>query len=193
MDTLEAKHPRGAPDSGCERVAHLVLVWATRAGVHPGVGHRHPRSRPGPHRKSPGARTRSRHGDRGPNPAWPDDSTGDSHLPRADCCPAGHERHKLYARSQASILIRLGPVVASAPCMCAAWSLRSDLDVHLHTIVVGRVLDSSIPTGARTLDAYARVDLAGTGRLPGTGRSSLLSITCLIPLMKNSSASQPPA
>ena len=36
----------------------------------------------------------------------------------------------------------------------------SDLDVHLHTIVVGAVLDASIPTGAGTLDAYARIDLA---------------------------------
>jgi len=40
------------------------------------------------------------------------------------------------------------------------WSPRPDLDVHLHTTVVGTVPDSSIPTGARTLDAYARVDLA---------------------------------
>jgi outer membrane receptor protein involved in Fe transport len=40
------------------------------------------------------------------------------------------------------------------------WLPRSDLEMHLHTIVVGRVLDSSIPTGARRLDAYARVDLA---------------------------------
>ena len=40
------------------------------------------------------------------------------------------------------------------------WSPRPDLDLHLHTIVVGTVPDSSIPTGARTLDAYARVDLA---------------------------------
>jgi len=39
------------------------------------------------------------------------------------------------------------------------WSPRPDLDVHLHTIVVGTVPDSSIPTGARTLDPYARVDL----------------------------------
>jgi iron complex outermembrane receptor protein/vitamin B12 transporter len=40
------------------------------------------------------------------------------------------------------------------------WAPRSDLDVSLHTVVVGTVPDSSIPTGARTLDAYARVDLA---------------------------------
>jgi len=40
------------------------------------------------------------------------------------------------------------------------WSPRPDLDVHLHTIVVGAVPDSSIPTRARTLDAYARMDLA---------------------------------
>ena len=40
------------------------------------------------------------------------------------------------------------------------WAPRPDLDVHLHTIVVGTVPDSSIPTGARTLDPYARVDLA---------------------------------
>jgi outer membrane cobalamin receptor len=40
------------------------------------------------------------------------------------------------------------------------WSPRPDLDVNLHTIVVGQVPDSSIPTGARTLDAYARADLA---------------------------------
>ena len=40
------------------------------------------------------------------------------------------------------------------------WYPRSDLDVSLHTVVVGKVPDSSIPTGARTLDAYARVDLA---------------------------------
>jgi len=40
------------------------------------------------------------------------------------------------------------------------WSPRPDLDVHLHTIVVGTVPDSSIPTGARPLDPYARVDLA---------------------------------
>ncbi len=40
------------------------------------------------------------------------------------------------------------------------WSPRPDFDLHLHTIVVGTVPDSSIPTGARTLDAYARVDLA---------------------------------
>ena len=40
------------------------------------------------------------------------------------------------------------------------WSPRPDFDLHLHTIVVDTVLDSSIPTGARTLDAYARVDLA---------------------------------
>ena len=40
------------------------------------------------------------------------------------------------------------------------WSPRPDLDVHLRALVVGSVLDSSIPTGARTLDAYARVDLA---------------------------------
>jgi vitamin B12 transporter len=42
------------------------------------------------------------------------------------------------------------------------WYPRSDLDVSLHTVVVGKVPDSSIPTGARTLDAYARVDLAAT-------------------------------
>jgi outer membrane cobalamin receptor len=42
------------------------------------------------------------------------------------------------------------------------WYPRSDLDVSLHTVVVGQVPDSSIPTGARTLDAYARVDFAAT-------------------------------
>ena len=42
------------------------------------------------------------------------------------------------------------------------WYPRSDLDVSLHTVVVGQASDSSIPTGARTLDAYARVDLAAT-------------------------------
>ena len=35
LDTLKAKHRKGAADSGCERVAHLGLVWATGAGVHP--------------------------------------------------------------------------------------------------------------------------------------------------------------
>jgi len=40
------------------------------------------------------------------------------------------------------------------------WAPRLDLDVYLHTIVVGTVPDSSIPTGPKTLDAYARVDLA---------------------------------
>ncbi len=47
------------------------------------------------------------------------------------------------------------------------WSPRPDLDVHLHTIVVGAVPDSSIPTGARTLDAYARMDLAVNWTLTG--------------------------
>jgi outer membrane cobalamin receptor len=45
------------------------------------------------------------------------------------------------------------------------WSPRPDLDVHLHTIVVGTVPDSSIPTGAMTLAPYARVDLAATWTL----------------------------
>jgi outer membrane receptor protein involved in Fe transport len=45
------------------------------------------------------------------------------------------------------------------------WHPRSDLDLSLHTVVVGAVPDSSIPTGARTLDAYARVDLAATWML----------------------------
>jgi outer membrane cobalamin receptor len=45
------------------------------------------------------------------------------------------------------------------------WSPRPDLDVHLHTIVVGTVPDSSIPTGAMTLAPYARVDLAVTWTL----------------------------
>ena len=42
------------------------------------------------------------------------------------------------------------------------WVPRPDLDVHVQTVVVGRVPDSSIPTGPRTLDAYARVDGAVT-------------------------------
>jgi len=42
------------------------------------------------------------------------------------------------------------------------WYPRPDLDVNLHTVVVGEVPDFSIPTGARTLDVYARVDLAAT-------------------------------
>ena len=45
------------------------------------------------------------------------------------------------------------------------WFPRPDFDLYLHTIVVGTVPDSSIPTGARTLDAYARVDLAVTWTL----------------------------
>jgi vitamin B12 transporter len=42
------------------------------------------------------------------------------------------------------------------------WEPRSDLEVSLQTVVVGKVLDSSIPTGARILEAYVRVDLAAT-------------------------------
>jgi len=38
MDTLKAKHRKGEANSGCERVARLVLVRATGAGVYPGVG-----------------------------------------------------------------------------------------------------------------------------------------------------------
>ena len=45
------------------------------------------------------------------------------------------------------------------------WSPRPDFDLHLHTIVVGRVLDFAIPTGVRSLDAYARVDVAATWTL----------------------------
>ena len=56
MDTLKAKHLQRQADSGCERVARLVLIWATGAGVHPGVGVGcgHPRSRPGTHREGIG-------------------------------------------------------------------------------------------------------------------------------------------
>ena len=42
------------------------------------------------------------------------------------------------------------------------WLPRPDLDLSLHTVVVGELLDFSIPTGVRPLDAYARVDLAVT-------------------------------
>src|SRR5262249_18158091 len=45
------------------------------------------------------------------------------------------------------------------------WYPRPDLDVDFHTLVVGEVPDFSIPTGIRTLDAYARVDLAATWTL----------------------------
>jgi hypothetical protein len=38
MDALKAKPLKGEADSGCARVARLVLVWATGAGVYPGVG-----------------------------------------------------------------------------------------------------------------------------------------------------------
>lgn len=44
----------------------------------------------------------------------------------------------------------------------AGWHPVPALVVHLGTFYVGSVLDSSIPTGDRTLDDYARVDLAMT-------------------------------
>jgi vitamin B12 transporter len=37
-----------------------------------------------------------------------------------------------------------------------------ELVLHLDTLYVGKVLDSSIPTGDRRLDDYVRVDLAMT-------------------------------
>lgn len=42
------------------------------------------------------------------------------------------------------------------------WRPMPSLTVNLDTLVVGETLDSSIPTGDRTLDAYVRVDLATT-------------------------------
>ena len=42
------------------------------------------------------------------------------------------------------------------------WRPLPALDMHLQTLFVGKVLDSSIPTGDRLLDAYALVDLALT-------------------------------
>jgi hypothetical protein len=132
MDTLKTKPLKGEASSGYERMARLGLVWATGAGVYPGVGPLTPSVKAGPPQR--------RHWNRSP------------------------------------------------------WSSRLDLDVHLHTIVVGAMPDSSIPTGARTLDAYARVERAWcTGYSPGTGRSSSLSTTCLMPLTKHLSASQLPA
>ena len=44
--------------------------------------------------------------------------------------------------------------------MDARWQPRADLTLNLAVFYVGTVLDSSIPTGERNLDPYARVDLA---------------------------------
>jgi outer membrane receptor protein involved in Fe transport len=46
--------------------------------------------------------------------------------------------------------------------LSVSWRPLSGLEVNLHTLVVGQVLDSSIPTGDRELDPYARVDLVAT-------------------------------
>ena len=53
------------------------------------------------------------------------------------------------------------------------WWPLPELDLHLQTLVVGKVLDSSIPTGARTLDAYARVDLAATWTITSSWQAFL--------------------
>lgn len=45
------------------------------------------------------------------------------------------------------------------------WRPLPALDVNLNTLVVGKTLDSSIPTGDVTLDAYARVDVAANWTL----------------------------
>jgi vitamin B12 transporter len=45
------------------------------------------------------------------------------------------------------------------------WNPVPQLNLSLHTLVVGEVLDSSIPTGDQRLDTYARVDLAATWTL----------------------------
>ena len=81
MDMLKAKYRKGKADSGCERVARLGLVWATGAGIRPGmgVGHRHPRSREDTLREGPGTGACDSHRDRGPDTAWPDHSTSDGH------------------------------------------------------------------------------------------------------------------
>ena len=42
------------------------------------------------------------------------------------------------------------------------WNPLPELDVHLNTITVGEVFDSSIPTGDFDLEPYTRVDLAVT-------------------------------
>jgi outer membrane cobalamin receptor len=50
------------------------------------------------------------------------------------------------------------------------WRPVPALDVHLQTLFVGEVSDSSIPTGDRKLEAYARVDVAATWTLTSTWR-----------------------
>jgi iron complex outermembrane receptor protein/vitamin B12 transporter len=46
----------------------------------------------------------------------------------------------------------------------ALWNVRPDLDLNTSAFYVGRILDSSIPTGDRRLSSYARLDLAATWR-----------------------------
>ena len=48
------------------------------------------------------------------------------------------------------------------------WLPLDTLHLNLHTLVVGDTPDASIPTGNRTLDAYARVDMAASWRLNNT-------------------------
>jgi outer membrane cobalamin receptor len=48
------------------------------------------------------------------------------------------------------------------------WHPVSVLDVSLQVLVVGDVLDFSVPTGERELDAYTRVDLAAAWRITPT-------------------------
>lgn len=53
------------------------------------------------------------------------------------------------------------------------WRPLPVLDIHLQTLVVGEVLDSAIPSGARTLNAYARVDLAATWTITSSWQALL--------------------